>query len=205
MKSLNKSPLLLVKVTILVLIIVTTGCSRLWTLSQPNLSSTSSDTRMQPNSGETSCQNMNLEEKRERDINGYSTSISLEKAVEIFNKEKQCDGLLAQYPALTEEEVITAIVFGPDPDKQGEIWLRQKEELWNIASQKLMPKGSLLVAQTGSLIKESPLRPYGTIRAKGITITLILGLDKIDRLENTLKPEQALVIRKVFSEIETVR
>jgi hypothetical protein len=111
---------------------------------------------------------------------------------------------LETYPALTEEEVIAAIVAGPDDGKRGAVWRAQKDALWKIASEKVMPKGSLLMHSSGPLIQESPLRPSGTIAAQGITITLFLGLEHQEH-GVLVKPEQTLIIRKTYSGIKTVR
>lgn len=80
----------------------------------------------------------------------------------------------------------------------------QKDALWKIAKGKVMPKGSLLVAWTGSRVQESPLRPNGTIRAEGITIVLLVGLEDHD-YGKILKPEQSFIIRKTYSKVETIR
>lgn len=146
-----------------------------------------------------------LDERDKREMYGYPKEIPLGEAVRIFNEEKQCSGLFAPYPPLTEDELIAAIVAGPDAGKQGKIWQAQKDELWRIASQRVMPRGALLTAATGPRVPESPLRPLGTVAAKGMTITLLLGLDKGDGHDRILKPEQTLVIRKIYSRVETVR
>lgn len=145
-----------------------------------------------------------IKERQDRDMHGYPTEIPLSEAIRVFNEEKQCVSSLAPYPALTEDELIAAIVAGPDNGRQGEVWRAQKDALWKIASRKEMPKGSLLVADSGYRIQESPLRPSGTIEAKGIRITLLLGLENYEH-GALLKPEQTLVIRKTYTNVETVR
>jgi hypothetical protein len=146
-----------------------------------------------------------IKERKNREMYGYPKEISLGEAIRIFNEEKQCNRLLAPYPPLTEDELIAAIVGGPDYGKQGNVWLAQKDALWKIASQKVMPKGSLLVAEAGYQVQDSPLRPSGTVAAEGIRITLLLSLDKNNSMESILKPEQTLVIRKTYSKVETVK
>jgi hypothetical protein len=147
-----------------------------------------------------------IKRRQDREMYGYPTEIPLGEAVKIFNEEKQCSGLLAPYPPLTEDELIAAIVGGPDYGKQGGVWLAQKDALWKIASQRVLPKGSLLVAESGYRVQESPLRPLGTIAAKGIRITLLLNLDKDeDAHGRLLKPEQTLIVRKTYSKVEVLR
>ena len=67
-----------------------------------------------------------------------------------------------------------------------------------------MPKGALLVVDSGGRVQESPLRPFGTIQAKGITITLFLGLEKSEH-GHVARPEQTLLVRKTYSKIENIR
>jgi hypothetical protein len=145
-----------------------------------------------------------IKEREDRAMYGYPNDIPLSEAIRIFNEEKQCSGLLAPYPPLTEDEFIAAIVAGPDYGKQGDVWRAQKDALWKIASQKVMPKGSLLVAEAGYRVRGSPVRPSGTIEAKGIRITLLLGLEHHEHGQ-LAKPEQTLVIRKTYTRVETVK
>ena len=90
-----------------------------------------------------------IEERFNWEMYGYPAELPLSEAIGLFNREKQCSPLYAEHPLLTEEELIAAIVAGPDAGKQGAIWLAQKDALWKIASQKMMPKGARLVASTG--------------------------------------------------------
>ena len=50
------------------------------------------------------------------------------------------------------------------------------------------------------MFQESPLRPEGTIEARGIRITLFLGLEKSEHGHST-RPEQILVVRKSYSKV----
>ena len=68
-----------------------------------------------------------IEERQDRDMHGYPTEIPLREAIRAFNEEKQCVKKLASFPPLTEDELIAAIVAGPDSGKQGEIWRAQKD------------------------------------------------------------------------------
>ena len=145
-----------------------------------------------------------IEKRQNRETYGYPTEIPLAEAIRIFNEETQCKAAYKGYPPLTEEELIAAIVAGADYGKQGAVWLAQRDALWKIASRKVMPKGSLLVVESGGRVQESPLRPEGTIQANGIRITLLLGLEKSEH-GHVAKPEQTLIVRKVYSNVEIVR
>ena len=145
-----------------------------------------------------------IKEREDRELHGYPKDIRLSEAIRVFNEEKQCNGLLAPFPPLTEDEVIAAIVAGPDHGNRGEVWRAQKDAFWKIAADRLMPKGSLLVAEAGYRIQDSPLRPQGTIEAKGIRISLLLGLEAMEH-GSLLRPEQTLVIRKTYTRIEVIR
>ncbi len=146
-----------------------------------------------------------IEKRQAREMYGYPSETPLSEAIRIFNEETKCKALYAAYPPLTEDELIAAIVAGPDPGKEGEVWLAQKDLLWRIASERIMPKGSALGVESGGREQASPLRPNGTIQAKGIRITLVLGLDKRTDAMGVAKPEQTLVIRKTYSQVEIVR
>ena len=108
-----------------------------------------------------------IKQRQDRDMYGYATEIPLSEAIRIFNEEKQCVTLLAPYPPLTEDELIAAIVAGQDNILPGEALRAQKEALWKIATQKMLPKGSLLVASSGSHVQESPLDLMEQLGLKG--------------------------------------
>ena len=145
-----------------------------------------------------------LEKRNNREMYGYPTEIPLSEAIRIFNEETQCKALYKDYPHLTEDELLAAIVAGADYGKQGETWVAQRDALWKIAARKVMPKGALLVVDSGGRVQESPLRPNGTIQAKGITITLFIGLETNEH-GHIARPEQTLIIRKTYSKFEIVR
>jgi len=145
-----------------------------------------------------------LEKRNNRELYGYPTEIPLSEAIRIFNEETQCKALYKDYPPLTEDELLAAIVAGADYGKQGETWVAQRDALWKIAARKVMPKGALLVVDSGGRVQESPLRPNGTIQAKGITITLFIGLETNEH-GHIARPEQTLIIRKTYSKFEIVR
>jgi hypothetical protein len=145
-----------------------------------------------------------IKERQDRQMQGYPSEISLSEAIRIFNEEKQCASSLATYPPLSEDELIAAIVAGSDYGKPADVWRAQKEALWKIAKQKVMPKGSLLITTIGAHIQDSPLRPNGTIRAEGMSIILLLGLENHEYGE-LLKPEQSFTIRRTYFKVETVK
>lgn len=135
----------------------------------------------------------------------YPQELPLTEAIEIFNKENQCDPIFTSYPLLTESELIAAVVAGADDGKQGNIWRAQKDILWKIAASKQMPKGALLIARSGGREIDTPINPNGTIAARGITIALLLELDDSeDGILKPRKPEQAFVIRKTYFDIKTI-
>jgi hypothetical protein len=143
--------------------------------------------------------------KREnRELHGYPTDIPLPEAIKIFNEETQCNPTLKPYASLTEDELIAAIVAGPGYGAWGEVWRAQKDTLWKIVIDKRMPKGSLLTATGGPNVQESPIRPAGDIKAKGISIAIFLGLEH-HAYGEALKPEQIFEIRRTFFSVETIK
>jgi len=76
--------------------------------------------------------------------------------------------------------------------------------LWKIAKDKVMPKGSLLVDTAGPNVQESPLRPYGEIKAKGISIAIFLGLEHHEYGQE-IKQEQIFEIRRTYFSVETIK
>lgn len=142
--------------------------------------------------------------RQERETRGYPADLPLAEAIRVFNEEKQCNPTLAPYPPLTEDELVAAIVAGPGYGVSGEPWLKQKDVLFKIAKDKVIPKGSLLVATSGPNVQESPLRPEGDIKAKGISIAIFLGLENHEHGQ-ILKREQIFEIRRTYFSVETVR
>jgi hypothetical protein len=108
-------------------------------------------------------------------------------------------------PPLTEDELIASIVAGADSGKlQGDPLYAQQAALWSIATRRMLPRGSLLLAWSGSRVQESPLSPNDTIRAAGITIALRLGLENSD-YGDIPKPEQEFIIRRTYFKVEKVK
>ena len=50
---------------------------------------------------------------------GYPTEIPMSRAISIFNEETRCKTPYKDYPPLTEDELIAAIVAGPDWEAGG--------------------------------------------------------------------------------------
>ncbi|MBX7220402.1 MAG: hypothetical protein K1Y36_10695 [Blastocatellia bacterium] len=144
-----------------------------------------------------------IEKRNDLEMHGYPKEIPLGEAIRIFNEEKQCSASLAPYPLLTEDEVIAAIVAGGGYETPGKSRAKRKAALWHIATTKMLPKGSLLVATTGSNVQKSPLRPNGEIKARGISIALFLGMENHQYGEE-LKPEQIFEIRRTFFSVDTI-
>ena len=147
-----------------------------------------------------------LGERQEVEVYGYAADTPLSEAVKFFNEELQCSPLYKAYPPLTEDEVIAAIVADVNDNNRGTTFLAEKDALWRIATQKIIPKGSILKFASSGRIQNSPLKPSGTIRVIGIRIFLLLGLDKNGKFDLPLppKPEEILTIRKTFSGIEII-
>jgi len=100
--------------------------------------------------------------------------------------------------------LVASIVAGSNEGLAGDALKYQENILWKIATQKVLPKGTLLVAITGPRVQESPLKPNGTIRAEGISIVLRLGLENHE-YGQILRPEQEFVIRRTYFKVETIR
>lgn len=146
-----------------------------------------------------------LEKIRDRQLFGFKEETPISEAVRIFNLEEiQCRPYFKEYPPLTEDELIAAIIVGVNQNKRGTVFHEERDALWRIVTKRMMLKGSLLRADQGGNIQESPLAPWGTINAKGIEIYLHLGADKNGRadLGAPINDEEKLIIRKTFYGIE---
>lgn len=142
---------------------------------------------------------------RNRQLYGFEEVTPISEAVKLFNLEKiKCVPYLKEFPPLTEDELIAAIVVGVNGEKRGTEFHTERDAFWKIVTSRMMPIGSVLSAHNGGNIQNSPLAPYKTINAKGIEIFLLLGADKNGRtgLAAPSKPEEILVIRKTFYGIE---
>lgn len=135
---------------------------------------------------------------------GYPADTPLSEAVKIFNEEMECSPLERDYPRLTEDEVIAAVVVGVNNNNRGTTFHTERDVFWKIVTEKVVPKGTVLGSHSGGNVQGSPLAPRGTISANGIEIFLRLGADKNGRSEFPPAPklEQVLTIRKTFYNIE---
>jgi hypothetical protein len=138
--------------------------------------------------------------RTEREIRGYPADTTLSDALRVFNDEADCLSFRGNLPPLTEDEIIAAIVAGPVYGRE-ETWLSQKDVLWKIASQRMMPKGTLLTAESGGCVYDSPLG-RDEICVKGQRIYLFLELDKRPRQSQPLMPAQVFVLREKYFRIE---
>lgn len=141
----------------------------------------------------------------DRRLYGFAEDTPLREALRLFNLEEiQCVSYFKDYPPLTEDELIAAILVGVNQNERGTTFPKEREALWQIASRRMLPKGSRLGAWNAGNIQGSPLSPYKTINAKGIEIYLLLGADKDGRtgVAPPTKPEEYLIVRKTFSGIE---
>jgi hypothetical protein len=197
-----------------VLIGLSIGLLGIGTAQLSGSNSPDSNVRQQQDKVKDPCWFMSLKDKtipyevilrrEERELRGYPMDIPLSEAISVFNEEKQCNATLAQYPPLTENEVIAAIVAGPGYGPWGEVWRAQKDILWRIAKDKLMPKGSLLVATGGPNVQDSPIRPKGDIKSRGISIAIFLGLEHHE-FGQDLTQEQIFEIRRTYFTVETIK
>jgi|SRR5215469_16608464 len=145
-----------------------------------------------------------IKQRDDLEIQGYPQETPLPEAIRTFNEENQCSSVLRQYPPLTEDELIAAIVAGTDYPLHEEPGKAQRDALWKIATRRVMPKGSLLVASSSGRVQESPLRPSGTIQAEGIRIDIFLGLESHE-LGQPLRPEQIFLVRKTYFKVATIK
>jgi hypothetical protein len=140
-----------------------------------------------------------FKERMNRETHGYAQDVTMDEALKILNDELSCYSFWATLPPLNEREVIANAIGGPDYG--GEAVWKSQEEAWKlIASKRMMPKGSLFVAESGGCEQAGP----GSQRCvKGLKIYLFLGLDKKPRASSPLSREQIVLIRKTYFETET--
>lgn len=145
-----------------------------------------------------------LQERNKRDQLGYPTEIPLKEAIKTFNEERHCYEHFREFPDLTEEEVLSAIVLGSYDSPEEQQNEKRKAILSNILQNKMLPKGSLLEYYNGKYHKEISLGRFGKIHAKDFVISLYLGLDKNDPNEKGSTPGYIFVIRNKFYGFERV-
>lgn len=130
-----------------------------------------------------------IKKRQDREMYGYETDIPISEGTRMFNEELQCSPLFRMYPALTEEDLIGAIVAKTDSGSQEEVAKAQKDILWKIATDKKLPKASLLHFGGGE---------------EGMVVYLSLQIDSVHG-HKAIKPEQIFVIRKDISGVEVVK
>lgn len=129
-----------------------------------------------------------------REIYGYPRDIPVAEALNIFNAELQCWRLWAIQPPVTANEIFANAVAGPDYTE--EFSAEKDRALKQIASSKMMPRGSLFTAESGGC-QNGPRRREQTC-TDGLKIYLFLGLDKNPRAADPVKPDQIVLIRKTY-------
>ena len=131
---------------------------------------------------------------------GYENEITLAEAVQLFNRELSCSPIFKEYPPLTEEEVIAAIIGRSNRNNSPDL-LEDKFEL--IVREKKLPKASLLYFGGGGIIGDDAGNPLYKIKPKGITIYLVLDLDPVNGHKG-LKQNQLLLIRQIYTGVEPI-
>jgi hypothetical protein len=135
---------------------------------------------------------------------GYKSDTPLKEAIKIFNEAMRCDGLFREYPPITEDEVLAAIVEGVNENGRREVYHAERDVFWSIAVKKIIPKGTALKARGGGQMSGSPLAPDGFIQTVGVEIYFQLNADKNgrDELPPIPEPQEYLIIRKTFSGVK---
>jgi hypothetical protein len=129
-----------------------------------------------------------------RETYGYPRDIPVAEALSIINGQLQCYTLWAAQPPVTEEELFANAVAGRDYTEQ---YSAEKDRaLKQIASSKMMPRGSLFTAESGGC-QNGPRRREQTC-SDGLKIYLFLGLDKNPRAAAPVKRDQIVLIRKTY-------
>jgi hypothetical protein len=139
-------------------------------------------------------------ERQELEMYGYKVDTPLKEAVKIFNEEMMCNPTEREYPRLTEEEVIAAIVEGVNDNGRREDFQAERDAFWAIAVKRILPKGAIIKTDGGAKMSGSPLAPNGFVQTKGIEIYIQLKADKNgrDELPPIPEPQEILTIRKTF-------
>src|SRR5690606_27819647 len=110
-----------------------------------------------------------LIERQERETNGYSESITLRRALEIFNEEQKC------YPhrsePLSEDEVVAAVSAGQDYGSAS-AFLAHRSDLLVIAQERRMPRGALFVSVADGIYSDRLLPGDVTIEGQRIYLFL---------------------------------
>ena len=138
-----------------------------------------------------------------RETHGYPKDIPLKEAIKIFNEEVFCSGPDPKRPPLTEEEVVAAAIgeITKDGTEPTDPALKvtssgRKSALEKIWKNRIMPKGSVLIAEGGyDLVDEN--RPEElNVEVDCWKIYIHIGLDKNPNEGGFLKPDQICLVRK---------
>ena len=135
--------------------------------------------------------------RSERELRGYPQDTPVAEALKIFNAEMRCYSFWASLPPLSEEEVIANMVAGADYTGGGP----SQEVFRGIAKTRVLPKGSLLVAEPGGCDSELA---KSQICVKGLKIYLFFDLDKKPRGPEVLDSKQVVLLRKTYFGTEPV-
>lgn len=145
-----------------------------------------------------------IESRQQREINGYAAEIELSEAVRLFNREQSCYKGSAEFPPVTEDEIIAATSTSADYNQDSDAWVGQKGDLLAIRERRVLPKGSLLVGEVNGPVFDIASQQQTKITAKGQRIYLLFSLDINSRLEGVL-PSRAFLIRKLFKRIDDLQ
>lgn len=138
-------------------------------------------------------------DRMQRESYGYPHELPVNEALRIFNSELTCYPFWARLPPLTEQEVLANMIGGPDYGGEN-AWRSQRQVLKEIVEKKVMPKGSLFVAEPGGCEVNTNRSVQACV--KGLKIYLFLGLDKVPR-EAGVTSAQIVLLRKTYLDIES--
>ena len=146
--------------------------------------------------------------RQTRQSYGYHSNISIKDALDIFNEEEKCRSKKQNGVALTEDELIAAIILAPDYTNHGDDTIKSQSDIFDyILSNRRLPKGALLVNEaTGTYPLPTGDSETGILKSKfgesmtvsGQRIYLFLNLHENPRESNSLKKEQIFIVKKTL-------
>lgn len=137
-----------------------------------------------------------IDARQKREMYGYSVDVPLETAVKKFNEEMRCYSQYDEFPELTEDEVIAALIDFDSLNNQPNYSEAKREERKKIVSNRILPKGALLQFNMGTCQDIGYFS--NDLCAKGLKIRLIFNLDKNDDGKYRYLDEDVFVVRKIF-------